>query len=360
MKNTLLLKIFIAFIILFSIELKAQTPIVLCPDQTSFTSMTRGYHFTAPSTFAICGIFVEDSRSTSAQSVEIVRFTAGPPPAYSANTNSFVSLFYQNNYAPNNMINVPNVIINAGDIIGVYGSRATVNSYGLAQCPTTIQGNPVTLYRSGMQFDLATQQMHNIWSEINYYIGRVTISIDCIILPVELVSFDGECNNETVELKWSTTSEKNNDYFTIEKSVDGKNYFSIGTVKGSGNSSTLNSYSFVDDDVNQQSYYRLKQTDFDAESNYYSTIVVSCDDNPIFKFYPNPVKDELTITATKGGNYHLELKDYLGRVVLNESILDNSLSQRISLKELHTKGIYFAFLRNEDGELITSEKIFKQ
>ena len=359
MKVTFLNKILFVSLILFTIELKAQTPIAICADQTSFTSMTRGYHFTAPSTFAICGIFVEDSRSTSAQSAEIVRFTAGPPPAYAGSTNSFVSLFYQNNYAPNSMIAVPNVIVNAGDIIGVYGSRATVNSYGLAQCPTTIQGNPVTLFRSGMQFDLATQQMHDIWSEINYYIGRVTISIDCIILPVQLVSFEGECNGSTVELKWSTTSEINNDFFTIEKSLDWKNYNSIGTIQGQGNSSNLTSYSFIDD-ASQQSYYRLKQTDFDGKSTNYSTIPISCDGEGFFKFYPNPVKDELTVTVTKTGIYSIEIKDYLGRLVLIESISNNNLSHKISLNSLHSKGMYFAFLRNKDGKVIASEKIFKQ
>ena len=74
-------------------EVAAQTPITVCPQISSFSSMTRGYHFTANTTFTICGVYVEDDMSTAAQSVAIVRFTAGPPPAYAGTTNNFVTLF---------------------------------------------------------------------------------------------------------------------------------------------------------------------------------------------------------------------------------------------------------------------------
>jgi len=146
--------------------------------------MSRGYHFTAPCDFTICGLFVADDASTGLQSVEVVRFTAGAPPAYSATTNSFVSLFYQALYPTNTMIPC-DIQVNTGDIIGVYGCRqpSSINSYGQAQCPTTIMGFPVTLERSGMQFDLSTQQMHDIWSEVNYYVGRIFMYINCCPTP---------------------------------------------------------------------------------------------------------------------------------------------------------------------------------
>jgi len=172
------------FIVLFSLltafTTYGQTQIPVCPMQTTFSSMSRGYHFTAPASFTICGLYVPDDASTGLQSVEVVRFTAGAPPAFSATTNSFVSLFYQSYWPTNTMIPC-NIQVNAGDIIGVYGCRGTnsTNSYGMAQCVTTILGNNVTLYRSGMQYNLATQQMHDIWSEINYYTGRIFMYINC-------------------------------------------------------------------------------------------------------------------------------------------------------------------------------------
>jgi len=82
---------------------------------------------------------------------------------------------------------------------------------------------------------------------------------------VELVDFSASLKNSIVELQWSTASEKDNDYFSVEKSRDGKNFFSIGKVDGAGNSQSLLSYTYQDDDpFDGTSYYRLKQVDFDG------------------------------------------------------------------------------------------------
>ena len=190
-------------ILVFTENIKSQTPITLCPQSASFSSMTRGYHFTSTTTFTICGVYVEPNMSTAAQSVEIVRFTAGPPPAYAATTNSFVTLFQSLNYVPNAMIAVPNITINPGDVIGVYGSRgAAVNSYGPANCGVMINGIPHTLQRSGMQFNLATQPgMHDIWSEVNGSIGRVTMYTNCCVAPVAIPAITGDtvvCTGDTL------------------------------------------------------------------------------------------------------------------------------------------------------------------
>ena len=172
----------------------AQTPITVCQQVTSFSSMVRGYYFTAPTNFTICGIYVEDDMSTAFQSAAIVRFTAGPPPAYSAVTNSFVTLWQNLNYVPNTMIPVPNININAGDIIGIYGARSagTINSYGAANCVINIAGFPTTTYRSGMQFSLAAgPAMHDIWNENSGNIGRVTMYTGCCPPPAAIPAIAG-------------------------------------------------------------------------------------------------------------------------------------------------------------------------
>jgi len=195
--------LFLFIIGLAFIEVKSQTPITVCPQSGSFSSMTRGYYFTAQTSFTICGIYVEDDMSTAAQSAAIVRFTAGAPPAYAATTNNFVTLFQSLNYVPNTMIAVPNITVNVGDIIGVYGSRGNaVNSYGAAQCVVNINATPHTLYRSGMQFNLATQPgMHDIWNENNGSIGRVTLYTNCCTLPTAVPSITGSttvCEGNTI------------------------------------------------------------------------------------------------------------------------------------------------------------------
>ena len=76
-------------------------------------------------------------------------------------------------------------------------------------------------------------------------------------------------------MKWSTESEHNNDFFTIEKTIDGHTFEDIGYIEGSGNSTTLNNYSFIDNNiVNDINYYRIIQTDYDGNSTYSDLISI--------------------------------------------------------------------------------------
>lgn len=74
-----------------------------------------------------------------------------------------------------------------------------------------------------------------------------TISIASAVdpLPIELIVFKSECNNQKAILKWSTASEANNDYYLVERSFDGIDWKAIGIVDGSGSSSSLKNYSFI-------------------------------------------------------------------------------------------------------------------
>ena len=163
------------------------TPISVGGQVTQFTSMIRGYHFTAPTTFTICGLYVPpDANAAGTQTIRVVRFTAGPPPAFAGNTNSFIQLFTITN-APATGVVPCNIPVASGDIIGVYGARGAncVNSYGPANFVTSINGFNTTLQRSGMQSCPAGTgaAMANIWSEVNYNIGRIQMYINCCLTP---------------------------------------------------------------------------------------------------------------------------------------------------------------------------------
>ncbi len=178
-------KIFtLLFSVLAFVSSNAQTQVAIGPQSASFTSWVRGYHFTAPVNFTICGIYVAPDMSTAAQNCAIVRFTAGAPPAFPGTTNAFANLFQNQNYVPNTMIPC-NVPVTAGQIIGVYGSRGPtcINSYDGANFATTIAGFPTTLQRSGMQNCLAAVGMQNIWSEVSNPCGRVFIYYNCCPTP---------------------------------------------------------------------------------------------------------------------------------------------------------------------------------
>jgi hypothetical protein len=94
-------------------------------------------------------------------------------------------------------------------------------------------------------------------------------------LPISLVDFKASLIGRDVLLTWSTFSERNNDYFSVEKTYDGKNFSIVGYQNGSMNSNSLISYSLYDFNVeNSLLYYRLKQTDFDGQTTYSKLISI--------------------------------------------------------------------------------------
>lgn len=96
-----------------------------------------------------------------------------------------------------------------------------------------------------------------------------------ISLPVSWLYAKAEMGKEAVQIKWATASEKNNWKFDVEKSVDQKQWNTIGSVKGKGNSSIVNTYSFNDADIKSGTvYYRVKQIDFNGEYSYSDIVSV--------------------------------------------------------------------------------------
>lgn len=124
------------------------------------------------------------------------------------------------------------------------------------------------------------------WIMIDGYGGSTcasaSISIICPLpLPISLIDFNGRYNVNENKITWSTATETNNDYFTLERSNDGAEFEEVGVIDGAGNSNNTLSYSFSDRNFKRTlNYYRLKQTDYDRKATYSSTIVI---DNNISK-----------------------------------------------------------------------------
>jgi hypothetical protein len=131
--------------------------------------------------------------------------------------------------------------------------------------------------------------------------GSITITL----LPVELISFDAQLKERQVELTWVSSSEFQNDYYTIEKTTDGIHYEFVGTQTATGNSAQINSYSLYDANPYQGvSYYRLKQTDFDGNEHYFDLRTIENNLNNYstsFSIFPNPVQKNETISLQVHG-----------------------------------------------------------
>ncbi len=162
------------------------------------------------------------------------------------------------------------------------------------------------------------------------------------ILPIILTNFSGECNDNSVTIKWTTSSENNCRLFNIERSFDGNLWKKISTKSGLDQSSQNKSYTFIDNNaVENKYYYRIQILDFN-NNRYFSNILTinNCKNNfNRITIYPNPANDLITlslgINRAKQGNY--VIINSLGFVV-KEIFLTNST--QINIANLPS-GIYF-------------------
>lgn len=174
--------------------------------------------------------------------------------------------------------------------------------------------------QSGLAFDLTWQLTNGA-------------SLDCTLLPVELLSFDGQAEERTVLLDWITASETNSAYFDVERSVDGVNYTHIGTVAAAGTTSTTTHYDLVDEQpAPGVNYYRLKQVDLDGNSTT-SEVKAVLFRNGISAGlpYPNPANDLVNVDVLLGEEADLwySITDASGRIVRTERVHLSAGSQRL-------------------------------
>jgi hypothetical protein len=134
-------------------------------------------------------------------------------------------------------------------------------------------------------------------------LATATVTVTDIPLPVELLTFMATDQLKSVKLDWTTASETDNDYFSVERSLDGEFWSEIGQVKGSGTTTSVTAYTFTDHHpVVGYQYYRLMQVDFDGEFEYSKVVLVlrSGDSSFALEVYPVPLTSEELFLATDG------------------------------------------------------------
>ena len=215
---------------------------------------------------------------------------------------------------------------NQGKIpIQLDGSTLTVNAGGL------LANNTYRWYKNDIL--VANISGNNTYSinDAGTYRAEVTNSIATQLtlisenyvqstpLPVTLVNFTAKHSPEGNLLQWSTTSETNNAGFEIERSNNAKSFEKIGFTDGKGESGSLHSYQFIDQNPFPVSYYRLKQLDYDGTSAY-SHIIRVRSEVAALKVYPNPVKGQVSIESNLE-NETVQIYDLKGIQILKKSVL---------------------------------------
>ena len=170
-----------------------------------------------------------------------------------------------------------------------------------------------------------------------YTIGTLNNTISP--LPIGLLNFNATVCDEYVCLDWSTATENNNDYFTVEKSVNGINFEQVEMMKGAGNSYIKRSYTLKDNfPYDGLSYYRLKQTDLDGKCAFSQIQSVDFNESKDFDFsvYPRPNNGLFEIEINKTAQ--ISITDAKGLTILNEIFYKGKYKMDI---QNHLSGIYF-------------------
>ena len=171
-------------------------------------------------------------------------------------------------------------------------------------------------------------------------------------LPIELISFEARNGVTEVDLFWSTATEINNDYFTVERTMDGENFEVVGMVDGAGNSSTTLSYSLVDPEpLDGVSYYRLKQTDFNGDFSYSELEVITRNLEFDWKLFPNPNTGNHFIISPDPSWKMMDLQviDLNGRIRHQDKVDFSAGAQQIRLVHALEAGVYTVRISSPAG-----------
>jgi hypothetical protein len=179
-----------------------------------------------------------------------------------------------------------------------------------------------------------------------------TTSLNCILLPIELLDFTAVASANTIQTSWVTGSETGNDFFTVERSTDASDFTPIGIVRGAGNSTTTRQYFFEDRaPVPGTLYYRLKQTDFNGAFTYSSTVAVRFSaSHGVLYLVPNPVLNKTDLIYNSPANMKTSVKvfDIKGLAVFSVDVLAQQGINHfpIDLQKLN-RGIFVVVLKND-------------
>jgi hypothetical protein len=265
----------------------------------------------------------------------------------------------------------------ANNFFSVVRSRPTANGtdyYSASACKMTSDLGSLIFYHGNHEF--YTYDCHTCLSgaqlnveEVNgmrLYLNAVQIPtkiIPCVVLDVTLRDFTAQKQtNETVLLQWNTLSEIDNEFYIIEHSTDGKNFFGVGKQFSRGNAGPGHNYSFIH--TNPRSgvnYYRLRSVDNNGRAGYSSLRKVVFGKNDlILTLFPNPAKSKATLMldVKDGQKLNVRLIDGSGRTVKQQSLTVKNQLAELNIDGVQT-GMYVLIAVAENGEQFKNKLLVK-
>ncbi|HEX5001305.1 MAG TPA: T9SS type A sorting domain-containing protein [Bacteroidia bacterium] len=208
----------------------------------------------------------------------------------------------------------PPTVTHVNDLIGADNSGSTVDRFWRIEVPGNATANMVFSFTAAESSGISNPRAQ-LWEPVSTgwfpplgaqsnptptttqtntnttFNSWWTLSSAASPLPIQLLTFTASPFNRSVKLAWSTASELNNNFFTVQRSDRSDVFTDVLHIPGAGNSSTTQYYSAVDaTPLPGVSYYRLKQTDYDGKTSYSNVRVVNMNLNVAVAVFPNPLR----------------------------------------------------------------------
>jgi hypothetical protein len=180
-------------------------------------------------------------------------------------------------------------------------------------------------------------------------------------LPIDVTSFTAEKTSfGRSYVRWSTSSEKNSNHFSVEKSTDGINFYEIGNVSAAGNSFDIRNYEFEDRNFNQSCYYRLKIVDKDGSFQYSKIIFLPNEENHVWLINNVPGSEELEIKAVvrEPVRWNIRIYSMLGQEYLDQQVSLSAGENSLLKRKNGRKETCICRISDENGAVIFMEKVF--
>lgn len=264
------------------------------------------------------------------------------------------------------ILNNSGTLIITGSLIGKNNAAVTINGGGSMNVGSNIDfdnntdlvvngnltaGGDVTFGNNAVFNGTGTVAITG--SGCSSWTGSVPCQSAAFILPVKLLSFKAtDDQNGTVKITWSTAQEKNNDYFTVQRSTDGIAYSELIIVKGNGTTQDVSQYETQDTQpAAERLYYRLAQTDFDGTTEVFSPVFVEVHLVAAeLSAYPNPMTgNNLTINLPKAEAGSLQILDNRGKVIMNRKVDGSSNVVELEFPGELLQGLYYVNYKSVSG-----------
>jgi hypothetical protein len=300
-------------------------------NNTTFNWTTQSYTFTVPanSSDKSINIHIKDNNNSGTYGVLLDNIELHPQTDMAIDGASSAVLNAAYNYSVSNS---PSSGITYNWSMGTDASTATSTS-----------ATPSTKWTSAGE-----KTMSVVISNSSCVVATLTKSISVTgALPVTFTGFTGVIRDNKAALSWSTMNEVNNSYFIIERSVNGRNFDSVGRVQAG--SSSANSYSFSENNSNATSYYRLKQVDLNGTFIYSAVITLkNSGSSKEMTIYPAQATSTIQyVVATEAqATATVQVFNMAGQPVISKKeVLSTGLNNR-SLNVSHlAAGAYFLKLQ---------------